>query len=102
VIFLELKFPQSLTGKNLENAAYSALEQSGKQDDDLTLVLTGDEELRRLNLEYTGNDSTTDVLSFPANETDPETGRCYLGDVIISLPRAADQAEAGGHTLDTE
>ena len=38
------------------------------------------------------HDAPTDVLSFPADEPDPETGRRYLGDVAISLARAAEQA----------
>jgi probable rRNA maturation factor len=42
------------------------------------------------------------VLSFPADETDPETGRRYLGDVIISLSRAVEQAAARGQAVEAE
>jgi probable rRNA maturation factor len=42
------------------------------------------------------------VLSFPASETDPETGARYLGDILISLPRAQTQADAAGHSLEAE
>ncbi len=42
------------------------------------------------------------MLSFQADELDPETGRRYLGDVIISYPRAQAQAQAGGHALPAE
>ena len=45
---------------------------------------------------------TTDVLSFPSDEVDPETGSQYLGDIIISIPRAAQQAQVGGHSLEAE
>jgi probable rRNA maturation factor len=42
------------------------------------------------------------VLSFPASETDPETARRYLGDILVSIPRAEEQARAGGHALEAE
>jgi probable rRNA maturation factor len=42
------------------------------------------------------------VLSFPASETDPETARRYLGDILVSIPRAEEQARAAGHALETE
>jgi probable rRNA maturation factor len=68
----------------------------------LTVVLTDDAHLRELNLEYLGIDQPTDVLSFPASETDPDSGEAYLGDVIISVPRAEMQAGAAGHSLGDE
>jgi probable rRNA maturation factor len=47
-------------------------------------------------------DAPTDVLSFPASEADPETGTPYLGDILISIPRAKQQAETAGHSLEAE
>jgi probable rRNA maturation factor len=85
----------------LEEAAHAALEHQFA-DGDLTLVLTTDEQLQRLNREYLGVDAPTDVLSFPASETDPETGRCYLGDILISIPRAKAQAHTAKHALADE
>jgi len=55
-----------------------------------------------LNREYLGIDAPTDVLSFPASETDPETGARYIGDILISIPRARGQATAAGHPLESE
>jgi probable rRNA maturation factor len=69
---------------------------------DLTVVLADDAMLREMNREYLGIDAPTDVLSFPASDADPETGRRYLGDVLISIPRAAAQAQAAGHSLEAE
>ena len=69
---------------------------------DLSLVLTDDAQLRQLNRQYLGIDSPTDVLSFPAGETDPETDLIYLGDVLISYQRAQVQAAAGGHPVEDE
>jgi probable rRNA maturation factor len=69
---------------------------------DMTIVLTDDEQLHELNREYLGVDAPTDVLSFPADEEDPETGTPYLGDILISIPRATQQAQAAGHSIEDE
>ena len=89
---LDIPFDLSL----LEQAARAALDHQSA-DGDLTLVLADDEQLRRLNRDYRGVDAPTDVLSFPASETDPETGAPYLGDILLSVSRAAEQARSAGH-----
>jgi len=94
---LELPFDIAL----LEQAARAALDHQSA-DGDLTLVLTDDEQLRLLNRDYRGVDAPTDVLSFPASETDPETGRRYLGDILVSISRAETQARAAGHPIEDE
>lgn len=87
----------------VERAAAVALNHQAVEDDaDLTIVLTDDEQLQDLNREFRDIDAPTDVLSFPASESDPETGRRYLGDVLISVQRAEEQAAAGGHPLEAE
>lgn len=95
----EFPFPEDL----LERAATSALEhESQSLDSELSIVLTDNTRLHELNLNYLGVDSATDVLSFPASETDPETGARYIGDILISMPRAQEQANAAGHPLESE
>jgi probable rRNA maturation factor len=95
----ELPFPDDL----LERAANAALEhQAHALDAELSIILTNDARLQELNLNYLGIDAPTDVLSFPASETDPETGARYIGDILISIPRAQAQAEAAGHPLEAE
>jgi probable rRNA maturation factor len=69
---------------------------------DMTIVLTDDAQLHELNREYLGVDAPTDVLSFPASESDPETGTPYLGDILISIPRAKQHADAAGHSVEDE
>ena len=92
-------FPKEL----VERAALAALkQQSQSPDTDLSIVLTDDAQLRELNLDYLGIDSPTDVLSFPASESDPETGARYLGDILISIPYAAKSAQKAGHPLESE
>jgi probable rRNA maturation factor len=95
----EISFPQDL----LERAAIATLEhQSQSLDSELSIILTDDARLHELNLNYLGVDAPTDVLSFPASETDPETGARYIGDILISIPRAQSQADAAGHPLESE
>ncbi len=57
-------------------------------------LLTDDRELRRLNRDFLGKDTPTDVLSFPSL---PEEGAADLGEMAISVQRAAGQAEQYGH-----
>ncbi len=85
----------------VQRAARAALAQQGAHGD-LSIVLTDDQHLQEMNRDYLGNDAATDVLSFPAEETDPQSGRSYLGDILISVPRAAQQADAAGHPLEAE
>jgi probable rRNA maturation factor len=66
---------------------------------DVSVVLGNDELLKKLNQKFRNIDAATDVLSFPSSELDPDTGSIYLGDVVISLPHAEAQAQAGGHPL---
>ena len=68
-------------------------------DSDLSLIFTNDAEIQRLNREYLEIDAPTDVLSFAMDFDNPETGAPYLGDIVISVPTAARQAETGGHPL---
>ncbi|MGZ6346481.1 MAG: rRNA maturation RNase YbeY, partial [Anaerolineales bacterium] len=82
--------------------ANAALRQQSAPDVDLSLVLTGDSQIQALDQEFLKKDAPTDVLSFPSSETDPETGRRYLGDIIISVPQAEAQSSAAGHSLEAE
>ena len=78
------------------------------------LLLTMNEEIRQMNLEFRGIDRATDVLSFPMTEFpspvsgsddssfDPETGELMLGNIVISKERAKEQAEEYGHSVERE
>lgn len=87
--------------KVLVQAASTVLQNASIQAD-VSIILSGDERLRELNSQFLGIDSTTDVLSFPSGDIDPDTGCLYLGDIIISLPRAELQAAAGKHPVEDE
>ena len=73
---------------------------------ELTIAVTGDEEMRRLNRTYRGVDAPTDVLAFgdAAGEgfVAPPGAPRYLGDVVVSFPTAEAQAKMAGHPLEAE
>ncbi|HEU4636006.1 MAG TPA: rRNA maturation RNase YbeY [Edaphobacter sp.] len=66
---------------------------------EVDVLLTSDEEIRRLNRTFRKKNKSTDVLSFPAPE---ELAEVHAGDLAISLDTAARQAESFGHTLNDE
>ena len=70
----------------------------------VTLLLTDDLRIQRLNRDFRGINLPTDVLSFPAGEpmAGSQAEAPYLGDIAIALPYARKQAEAGEHTLVAE
>lgn len=79
----------------------------------VSVVLTGNPHIHELNRESRGVDSPTDVLSFPmleyetpgeveATPMDFEGKYLLLGDIVISVERAAEQAEEYGHSLRRE
>ncbi len=74
---------------------------------EISVTFVDDEEIHRLNKEYRDIDRATDVLSFPLGEngvydTNLDTGAKMLGDIVISIPHAIDQAERYGHSLQRE
>jgi probable rRNA maturation factor len=94
--------PEVSIAPNLIEGAVNATLKHESSDGGVTVVLTDDAQLHQLNRDYLGVDAPTDVLSFPASEMDPETGDRYLGDILISIPRAGEQAKAAGHPLESE
>lgn len=97
------KFKNPKTEDVLKRAAEIALATAGSQRSyELTIVLTSEAKIQKLNRQFRGESQATDVLSFPADESDLETGTYYLGDVVISVPRAKAQAEKDGHPVEAE
>lgn len=68
----------------------------------MSLLFTDDREVHGLNLDYRGVDKPTDVLAFALDEAGPTFPHAPLGDVVISVERAAAQARARRHPLDAE
>ena len=102
------KFSVSGDLKSLvERCCEAALDCEGFDDlatVDVTFV--SNRKIREYNRQYRNIDRATDVLSFPLGgeyfEADPDTGAALLGDIVISLERAAEQAEEYGHSFERE
>ncbi len=101
------KQPDGVQADSLRLAAEATLaHQRVAEVCELAVVVTGDRDLHALNRRHRGVDAPTDVLAFP-NQTrgpfvDAPGQPRYLGDVIISLPRAQSQAAEAGHNLSVE
>jgi probable rRNA maturation factor len=73
------------------------------QDAQLSVVLTDDPRIRRLNHQWRGKDQATDVLSFPAYDPDlplPPGCRPELGDIVVALETVQRDAALAGLPLD--
>ena len=99
----------------IKKAARLALEAEGVSVPCvISAMLTDDEGIRRVNAEFRGVDSATDVLSFPLNELRPgafdpalcerdmDSGAVLLGDMLIDVPRCESQGEEFGHGYERE
>lgn len=74
---------------------------------EVSVTLVNNAQIRELNAQYREKDSVTDVLSFPMGENgvydiDPNTGAKLLGDIVISMETAIEQADRFGHSLQRE
>ncbi len=96
-------FQTEIDSKRLEEIIRVVLRHENVPDNpDISLVISDNAELQRLNKEFLDIDAPTDVLSFPSDEVDPESGNLYLGDIVISFPLALTQAQQGGHSVEAE
>ncbi len=74
---------------------------------EVSVMFVDDDMIHQLNKQHRNIDRATDVLSFPLGENgvydiNNDTGAQLLGDIVISIPHAIDQAERYGHTLQRE
>ncbi|HTZ56825.1 MAG TPA: rRNA maturation RNase YbeY [Acidobacteriaceae bacterium] len=90
----------STLGKRELNRFVTSVREALGLTGEFSVLLTGDERLRELNLQFRGMDKATDVLSFPALPGAANGGNG--GDLAISLETAAAQAREHGHPLQTE
>jgi probable rRNA maturation factor len=102
---IEDPFAQNVSSDWLSSAAHTTLDMEGRRAGALSLVIAGDETLRRLNRDYLGLDAPTDVLAFGGESPDfvgAPDAEDYLGDVLISYAQAQGQAAASGHPVEAE
>lgn len=82
------------------------LEKFGESAE-VSVTFVDNAEIAKLNSQYRNNNNPTDVLSFPLGENgkydvNQETGAIMLGDVVISMEKAVEQANLYGHSLQRE
>lgn len=92
----------------IRRACNAALEyEKFEGNTEVSVIFVDNEEIAKLNEQYRGKPTPTDVLSFPLGEDNhydinQETGAAMLGDIVISMERAMEQAEMYGHSLQRE
>jgi len=93
--------------ENLLN--YAAKEENVEDGTELSIVIVSNEEIQKINKEYRGKDYATDVISFAMEELGEDELEIIgaemprmLGDIIISLEKAEEQAKEYGHSFSRE
>lgn len=92
--------------KSTEDLLEKVIETSLKMENmsldyEISVSFVTNDEIRELNSQFRNIDKETDVLSFPF-EDEFETGIRILGDIVLSVEKAMDQAEEFGHTVERE
>ncbi len=103
----QVKIPTGLR-MLIRRCCHAVLQLEGFSDPaEISVSFVDNEQIREMNRQYRNKDSATDVLSFPMGEdgqydVNHETGAKILGDIVISVPRAMEQAQTYGHSLERE
>ena len=97
---LQAEFVEQVVRVVLEHESVSA-------EADVSIVVTDDAEIQSLNAQFLKIDAPTDVLAFAQEETElpfiyAPDALPYLGDVIVSFPRAQTQAREHAHSVQDE
>ena len=86
----------------VKRAVLATLAAEAAEAREVSVLLTDDAEIHGLNRDFRGFDKPTDVLAFALDEADGGAVDPSLGDVVISVERAAAQAESRRVTLASE
>ncbi len=92
----------------IRRCCHAVLEEEGFEDNaEVSVRFVDNETIHELNRKYRNIDRETDVLSFPLGEngkydTNLDTGAKLLGDIVISVPKAVEQADMYNHSLQRE
>ncbi len=97
----DIAVTQALRGL-IRRAVNGALRYEGfEKDAEVSVTLVTAEGIKELNAEYRDKDAVTDVLSFPIFD-DTEDEVAVLGDIVLCLSRADEQAKEYGHSFERE
>ena len=116
---IDLNMPQDILNKMETAATCCQICEGISVPCSITVRLCSDETIEQINHEYRSISKSTDVLSFPSvsystgltagacekllkKEYDDETGCCFLGDIIISVPHLYKQAKDFNHSVERE
>lgn len=97
IVNLGVKIPSFVSKKDLKEAVKSLVLNEGKVLKDLSLVFTDDDYLLEVNKQYLNHDYFTDVITF-----DYSSFPAVSGDVMISLDRVKDNAQALNQSFELE
>ena len=103
-------YAELVSAEQIVHVVQAVLEREAQPaNSSVTVVITDDDEIQRLNRDYLDEDRPTDVLSFAANEDSdegnfviPDELEPYLGDVIVSYPTALAQAAERSESVEQE
>lgn len=115
----KIDFSESIKGLIFEAVEASLKYEGFREEYELSVVITDNVGIREINREFRDIDRETDVLSFPMLEFEegyseegefeidfedknPETGAVVLGDIVLSLEKAATQSREYGHSIERE
>src|SRR2546427_11240040 len=94
---------RKLNSQEWREFAERALQAIDSTKQSVTIVFVSDAAIKKLNRQFRGKNYATDVLSFPTKAEDFETdNQSQLGEVVISVERAAAQARENGLTFSNE
>lgn len=114
-----VKVSEQLVGL-IKDAVKKSIElECTSSDFEVNILLVDNKRIRQINQTYRGKDNPTDVLSFPMidegavdmlkgeievgkENINPETNLLVLGDIVISLEKACEQADEYGHLFERE
>ena len=102
----EIRYEQKIL---IRRAVEATLAYEGyKNNAEVSVTFTDNEGIKKINSEFRGIDKPTDVLSFPLTDYEATDGIVVdelegsLGDIVISLERAKEQADEFGHSFERE
>lgn len=99
-------FEKEIIYEDVEKYVIEVLNKEYRSDKEvyISILLTGNEEIQRVNREFRGKDMPTDVISFAYHDNEEADNGIYdsLGDIIISLERVEEQRKDYGHSFKRE
>jgi len=101
----EIEVPEELLSLLEEIGTFVLRLEGQSQECEVSVILVDNNYIQELNLTYRGLDSPTDVLSFNLQDDDTTSDLGedkILGDVVISMEKAGEQADLYGHSLRQE